>query len=178
MWQHVVGDLVLQCLQEPKFIVSGLSGHKLKYLGETVVSIKLGNTAYEMCVQVVQNNCTCYDGIIGLGFLKQYRALYTDGPTSRVKDYRIGSREPASPVKITQSPVHLVAAESALWLLSQVFMWKITALVEPARECDVLNNQHCYVARSVTTVMPHEGKVEASVNMSRAEIAGLELLEK
>ncbi|KAJ8884182.1 hypothetical protein PR048_016039 [Dryococelus australis] len=75
MWQHVVGDLGSQCLQEPKFVVSGLSGHKLKNLGYIVVSMQLGNTAYEMCVQVVQNDCTRYDGIIGLNFLKQYRAL-------------------------------------------------------------------------------------------------------
>ncbi|KAJ8893650.1 hypothetical protein PR048_006250 [Dryococelus australis] len=146
MWQHV-GDLDLQCLQEQKFVVSGFSGHKLNNLGEIVV---------------VQNDCTRYDGIIGLDFLKQYQALVkvaeqslqlgnklyslgqcTDGPTSRVKDCCMG---------YTTQPLQL-------------------RLLSP---------------QSVTTVMPHEGKVEAPANMSRAEveiprgtqIAVLELLKK
>ncbi|KAJ8897423.1 hypothetical protein PR048_002769 [Dryococelus australis] len=218
-WQHVVGDLELQCLQEPKFVVSGLSGHKLKNLGEIVVSIELGNAAYEMCVQVIQNDCTRYDGIIGLDFLKQYQALVNvakqslqlgnklyslgqcnDGPTSRVKDCHMGSRDPASLVKITQSPAHLVTAEKIQPVTGKIVCIMVplpsvhvenncTILVEPAHECDVLNKQHCYVARRVTTVMPHERKVKAPVNivnMSRVEveilrgtqIAVLKLLEK
>ncbi|KAJ8865746.1 hypothetical protein PR048_033267 [Dryococelus australis] len=174
----------LQCLQEPKFVVSGLSGNKLKNLGEIVVSMQLGNTDYEKCVPVVQIDCTRYDGIIGLDFLKQCQALCTDGPTSRVKDCRMGSRDPASPVNITQSPVHLVVTEKMPPGTGKIVRIMVslpsvhvennsTILVEPARECDELKNQNCYVAGSFTTVFPHEGKVEAPVNivkMSRVQV--------
>ncbi|KAJ8890911.1 hypothetical protein PR048_010420 [Dryococelus australis] len=177
MSQHVVGDLDLQCLQEPKFVVSGISSHKLKNLEKIIVSLKLGNTAYGMSVQVVQNDCTLLVNVakqsLQLGNKLYSLGQCTDGPTSR-------------------SSVHLVAAEKILPGTGKIVCIMVslpsvyvenncTILVEPACECDVLNNQHCYVARSVTTVMPHEGKVEAPVNivyMSRAEIAVLELLDK
>ncbi|KAJ8875803.1 hypothetical protein PR048_023704 [Dryococelus australis] len=87
------------------------------------------------------------------------------------------SRDPASPVKLPRK--YRQVQEKIVRIM-------VSLPIELARECNVLNTQHCYVARSVTTVMHHERKVEAPVSISRAEIeiprstqiAALELLEK
>ncbi|KAJ8898413.1 hypothetical protein PR048_003773 [Dryococelus australis] len=165
MWQHV-GDLDLHCLQESKFVVSFLSGHKLKNLGGIFVNV-----------------------------LKQYRALVKVAKQSLQlgnKWYSLGECTSKGLLHGIVRPSLSIATEKILPGTGKIvcIMFSLpsvhvenhcTILVEPARKCD-----HCYVARNVTTVMPHEANLESPVNMSRAEveipwgtqIALLELLVK